>query len=506
MGGRHVHVFKPILAALHRHRWLASTAFLMPFTGAVVLAMALPSLYRATATILVQRDQEPTAAGAAAQPADVETRLQTIREEVLSRQRLDAMVERIGLYPEYGRRAPREAIIDRMRKDIRIQLKGSEQGAAPTGTIAFSLSFRGADRVQTASVANSLAESYVQENLRIRGRQVKGTADALEAQLSEVRARLDEQEARIGQYQAAHNGELPQQLFVNLARMQQLETQLQLNRESRLRAMDRRDSMGKQVADPSHAETSGNPTTSAARLARLRQELADLETTYSDRYPDVARIKGEISALESLQKDVSPVTAAPAPVDDGMPTLESEEDRLRREINTYRARVDSAPQREQEFAQLSRDYSTTKELYGSLLKRYQEAKIADDLERDSKGEQLRILDSALTPPAPYAPDRRRLMLFAFMASLAFAAGAVALAERVDTSFHTVDDLRSFTRVPVLVSIPPLRTRVARWRSRRRFAWMALLTVTGMVLIGAATWSVAHGNVDLVHLFARGSVP
>jgi len=90
------------------------------------------------------------------------------------------------------------------------------------------------------------------------------------------------------------------------------------------------------------------------------------------------------------------------------------------------------------------------------------------------------------------------------ASLAFAAAAIALAERIDTSFHTVDDLRSFTRVPVLVSIPPLRTHAARWRTRRRFAWMALVTVTGMALIGAATWFFAHRNIDLVELLARGS--
>lgn len=494
-------MFEPIPAILKRRQWLAFITFIIPFTGAVVLFMSLPNLYRATATILVQREEEP---------ADVETRLQTIREEVLSRQRLDAMVERFGLYAELKERAPREAIIDRMRKDIQIQLKGSEQGAAPAGTIAFSLTFRGADRGLTKTVANALAESYVQENIKIRGRQAKGTADALEAQVSEVRARLDEQENRIGRYQATHNGELPQQLMVNLSRMQQLEMQLQLNRESRLRATDLRDIAGGHVADPRYAEITGGAGDSAARLARLKQDLADLKTTYSDSYPDVARLKSEISNLESRREDHPPVTttqrpnAVAVPANGRRQTLESEEDRLRREISAYSARVDRAPQREQEFAQLSRDYSTTKDLYSSLLKRYQEAKIADDTERDNKSGQLRILDSAITPPGPFAPNRGRLMLFAMFASLALVAGVVALAERVDTSFHTVDDLRSFTRVPVLVSIPPLKTRSAVKTSRSRVAWMTMLTVAGMVVIGAAGWVVARGNIDLVQLLARGS--
>lgn len=494
-------MFEPIPAILKRRHWLAFVTFVIPFTGAVVLAMTLPGLYRATATILVQRDQEPT---------DVETRLQTIREEVLSRQRLDAMVERFGLYPELRERSPMEAIIDRMRKDIQIQLKGPEQGAAPAGTIAFSIAFRGSDRDMTKTVANALAESYVQENLKIRGRQAKGTADALEVQLSEMRTRLDEQESRIGGYQAAHNGELPQQLMINLARMQQLEMQLQINRESRLRAAGRGGIAGGPTADSRYAENPGAPGDPAERLARLKQELSNLKTTYSDSYPDVARLKSEISSLESQQEEVPPVTTArrpktaPVPTKDHVQTLESEEDRLRREISAYSARVDRAPQREQEFAQLSRDYSTTRDLYSSLLKRYQEAKIADDTERDSKSGQLRILDSAITPPGPYAPNRGRLMLFALLASLALAAGVVALAERFDTSFHTVDDLRSFTRVPVLVSIPPLRTQASNRKGRSRLAWLTMLTVTGIVVIAAAGWIVAHGNIGLVQLLARSS--
>lgn len=505
MDWRRNQVLEPLRAILERRRWLAVTAFLIPLAGAVVLATALPDLYRSTATILVQRGDAPVAAPAAIPAVDVDTRLQVIREEILSRQRLDAMVERLGLYPELRGRAPKELIVGRMRKDIQIQLKGSEMGAAPPGTIAFSLTFRGTDRAVTAEVANALAESYVQENLTIRGRQAKGTADMLQAQLSEVRARLDEQELHIGQYQAAHTGELSQQLVVNLSRMHQLETQLQLNRDSRLRVMERRE--GVDVADPRYADVSGSPEAASARLARLKAELVGLQAIYSEKYPEVVRLKSEIAALENAQPEVSLASSAapspPAPARNDLRRLEEEEDRLRAEINTYRGRVDRAPLREQEFAQLSRDYSTTKELYDSLLKRYQEARIADDLERGMPGGQLRILDAATTPIDPYAPNKGLMMLFALAASLAFAVGVVAIAERLDTSFHTVDDLRAFTKVPVLLSIPLLSTRVDRARKRRRFAGKALLTVVGIAMVGAVAWLFAHGNIDLVQLLARG---
>jgi polysaccharide chain length determinant protein (PEP-CTERM system associated) len=516
-------MLEPIIEILGRRLWLALIALAAPLTGATALAVALPDLYRATATVLVQHEQAPGPAGGSTQDAGVETRLRTIREEILSRQRLDAMIERFGLYPEIRHRAPREAIVDRMRREIQIQLNGTEQGGVQDGTIAFSLSFRGGDPSLAAAVANGLAESYVEENLRIRGRQAEATAGALETQLSEIRARLEGQEARIGDYQARHNGELPQQVGINMARIQQLGMQLQMNRDSQLRARDRRDSLGGAITDAGFAEPSTSAESAVTSLARLKRQLAELRTTYSDNYPDIVRIKGQIAVMEKRLRGATADPEASGPdaatsrstvvrrlkgsmgqLETELDRLKGEEERLNRDIETYQSRVDAAPQREQEFAELSRDYSTTKELYASLLKRYQEAKLADRMERGGKGEQLRILDSAVRPAFPIAPNRQRLVLFGLMLSLAFAAGIVVLREQIDTSFHTIDDLRSFTCIPVLVSIPPLKAPADRRKRLRRIGLRWIAAVCGLALIAAACWSFGSGNLEFVRLLARGS--
>ena len=160
------------------------------------------------------------------------------------------------------------------------------------------------------------------------------------------------------------------------------------------------------------------------------------------------------------------------------------------------------PRREQEFKELSRDYESTRELYQSLLKRYEEAQLAESMEQRQKGEQFRVLDPALPHPEPAAPNRVRLLVIALVGSVSIAAAAVMLAEHVDTSFHTVDDLRAFSPVPVLVSIPLIVT-LADLRRRRwhmRLATSAALVC--LVLIAGLAYLAANGNERLVSLLVR----
>src|SRR5207245_5441316 len=145
--------------------------------------------------------------------------------------------------------------------------------------------------------------------------------------------------------------------------------------------------------------------------------------------------------------------------------LKGEESHLRESTALYQGRVENVPRREQEFKELSRDYESTRELYQSLSKRYEEAQLAESMEQRQKGEQFRVLDPAVPKPEPAAPNRFRLLVIALMGSLALAAGAVVLAEQVDTSFHAIDDLRAFSAVPVLVSIPRIEIGRASCRER-----------------------------------------
>ena len=185
-------------------------------------------------------------------------------------------------------------------------------------------------------------------------------------------------------------------------------------------------------------------------------------------------------------------------------SLKAEEQRLRRDLATYQRRVENAPQREQELLELSRGFETAKELYSSLLKRYEDAQLAESMEQSRQGEQFRILDSAIPAKQPMAPDRIRLIVLGVLLSLGAAAAAAVLAERLDTSFHTYDDLRSFTKVPVLARIPRMVSDADTARQARQ-RWLATASVAlGLALVVAASYHLARGNDRLVQILSRGA--
>ena len=152
---------------------------------------------------------------------------------------------------------------------------------------------------------------------------------------------------------------------------------------------------------------------------------------------------------------------------------------------------------------MSRDYETTRELYGTLMKRYEEAQLAESMEQRQKGEQFRVLEPAVASPKPAAPQRLRLLGMALAVSLGLALGLVFLAEQLDTSFHTLDELRAFTPAPVLASIPRLVSEGDRRRRRRRLQVAAAGVVLGAVVLAAGAYLVARDNDQLVWLVTRG---
>src|SRR5712691_2475647 len=130
------------LAIWGRRNHLATLVLGVLLTGTVTLALSLPGIYRSTATLLVEQPGAAEISGKGPVAGDLETRLHTIQEEVLSRARLEALMDRFDLYPELRTRNGRDAAIERLWGDIQVKLKAVEPGTARTTTIAFSVSFR----------------------------------------------------------------------------------------------------------------------------------------------------------------------------------------------------------------------------------------------------------------------------------------------------------------------------------------------------------------------------
>ncbi|MBI2203774.1 MAG: hypothetical protein HYU41_07990 [Candidatus Rokubacteria bacterium] len=537
-----------LLETIRRRKVLALVPFLFVLTATASLAFFLPSLWTARATVMVDRQQIPEAFVKSTVTSDVEGRLLTLSQEILSRTRLYEIAEKHNLYPKLRATASPDDVVDKMRKDIRIEFAdtsterdrpGARRDRDPR-TVAFAVSYSTTSPQVSMQVANTLAGLYIQENVKLREKQAVGTSDFLGSQLTEVRKKLAEQEKRVTEYKERYMGELPEQRDANLRTLERLQSQLAGAQETHRRAAERRQQITQALAEidqgsgPAAATTAAPPAAGsmAARLNLLKQELAALQTKYSDRYPDIVYTKDQIRLLEARlaeeqsamalpkQKDDKKSALRMAPTNPYVTSLMSQVDQanvevktgaeqmasLQRQIATYERRIENTPRREHELSLIARDYESTKELFRSLLGKREEAGIAADLEQRQKGENFRIMDPAVVPERPTGPNRIRLLLIGLVLALGASGAAVVLAENVDTSFRRVDEVRSKLPVPILAMIPRITTEtdLRRLSRQRRLATAAV--AIGLLAVVGTTFAIAYGNHELVGLLTPDATP
>lgn len=492
-----------------RRKVLALAVLAATLTAGLTVALATPGIYRSTATVLVARPEIATAANYAALTGELEARLNRIGERILSRSRLESLIDQFGLY---GAKSPVDAEqVERFRRDIRVDLKGIDPVQGRGTTIAFAVSYRGRDPETVAQVANELASAYVAENSATREQRAAETVQDLKREVDDAQRRLDEQDRRTNEFKRRNMGQLPEQVAANLAMLERLNAQLALNNHNQIRAMERRALYARRSSDADAPVAATPEEALQINLAQMTANLAKLQRQYSDKYPDVIALKADIestkrqlAALSPSKGPAKPATAGPArDADPDLAALKAEDAKLRQMIAAYQSRVEIAPEREQELQQLSRDYRATREIYEAALKRYHDAQAAVDVARHRAGQEFQILEQAVPAREPIAPNRPKLIVISIVLALAAAGAAVMLAEQLDTSFHGLNDVRAFTKLPVLASIPLITTRADVQRRTWRTRLAASAGVVGLILIGGLAFIVARNDL-LVSLLTRSA--
>ncbi|HEX9145627.1 MAG TPA: GNVR domain-containing protein, partial [Candidatus Binatia bacterium] len=300
---------------------------------------------------------------------------------------------------------------------------------------------------------------------------------------------------------------------------ERLGDQLRLNMDRVARLTDRREAIMKQISE---LDPGGDPRAKVEYLAKLRRDLNEMRTRLTPEHPDVIRAQAEIAAIESGAADAKFNVQAKAEgggdpavqrlrnelreVDAELQNVKREGTRLQGSIGEYQRKLEAARTAESHSPDALRDYETTKELYVGLLKKYADAQQAESLEQSQRGDRFRILDSALPPRYPSAPNRFVLKVLSLLLSLGFAAGIVLLAERLDTSFHSVESLRNFTRVPVVASIRRIETKIDRRRTRRAMGLRIVAATAVLALVVVFSYYFARNNEGIVYMLSRGPRP
>ena len=483
--------------------------------AAAPFALGLPRLYRASATVLVE-GAEPMANDSAPLPNTVDARLQAIKQEAFSRARLTELIDRFGLYGGRNGRTPLDALLLRLQSDIAIQSTSTEVNGQ-SETIAFKLSYVGRTPTEAAAVTNALAAFFVDRNDRLSAQQTSRTADVLAAQAAQARKRLDDNAARLRMYAAANSASMPQQVEANLGALQRLNEQLRLNADEQMRLTERRQSLEGQM-NGLGTRPPEDPVTPAAQLAKLQGTLAELLTHETDKYPDVKALKDQIAALERQVAHDSAAAGTPTPpvvspaaalnaslaeTETERRRLEAESVTLRSSIASYERRVDSAPSGMPEFQSLTNDYEATRDQYDAIEKRLSDAQLAERaVSGGASGERYRILDAAVPPGDAGGPNPWYLVAAILATSLVLGIVVAFLSDRYDTSFHSVSELRAFTSVPVLTSIPPIHAPGDLPRRILRTTAATAVFVCALGGLGLLAFHAAHGSLGIARLLLR----
>ena len=286
--------------------------FLIPlFVGWVAVFSAswfMHARYTSSTQILVEQPTMPRDYVAPNVTDDLQTRLESTTQQILSRSRLLLIIDKLHLYEKGKEKISPDDKVELMRKDIDVDLVRDSHNDQIT---AFRVNYSAADPHVAQQVTSELTDLFIHENQKVVQQESQDTTDFISSQLENARATLAAQEAKVREFQSQHEGTLPEQQTSNLAILSGLQQQLQNEQDALNTAKQQRVYLQSLIEQNRsiHGATrtvDGVPTGLAAldqELAKLRAKLADLSSHYTDRYPDVLSVKEQIAKTEKMRED-----------------------------------------------------------------------------------------------------------------------------------------------------------------------------------------------------------
>src|SRR4030043_2190704 len=216
-----------------RRKWYIIIPLVVCALGSFGVYKYLPKVYKATTLILVQPQTVPESYVRSTITDSVANRLNTISQEILSRTRLEKVIQEFNLYADLRKKAPMEVVVEKMAKAVQVNIaKGIQTGSrGERAKNAFTVSYEGEEPRNVMMVTNKLASLFIEENLKVRELQAEGTSNFLIKELGGTEEQLAKKEEEIRKYRQRNMGQLPQQLDANLRILERLQQQIKTTSE-----------------------------------------------------------------------------------------------------------------------------------------------------------------------------------------------------------------------------------------------------------------------------------
>ncbi|NGZ09603.1 MAG: hypothetical protein CV088_09480 [Nitrospira sp. LK70] len=479
-----------------RRKWVVLASVVAGVAVAAILCVVLPKSYRSSTLILIENQKIPEDYVKGIGGANIEQRLTTIQQQVMSRTFLSQILDEYKPYEGQVRQEGLESAIETLRKMIKVETLGTS-GSWGKSVEALSISFAHEDPMTAMKVTAKLASLFVEENFRAREQLVTGVSIFLEQELQEAKNLLEAKERAISEFKTRYVTELPEQKEANLRTLDRLQTELNTTVET-IHSLNARQSLFEKAAARYEQYEMNDGTASqpmpplrnqpiqdplAIRLGELQKQLATLMATYKDTYPDVIFLKDEIKELQAQiaerdqiaeDRKLSQSETEPdhnerpgrlfdpqqqkllAQMDESrldIVNLKAKEARIAREMKEIEGRVERTPSREQQLTILVRDYDNMQKNYQALLDKRLNARVAENLEKRQQGEQIRILDSANLPQKPEKPNRLVVMIVGLIGGAGLGMGLALGLDQVNPTFKRREEVEKLPGIRLLGVIP-----------------------------------------------------
>lgn len=479
------------VAILKRHYRLIVISALACLAVGIAISRIISPQYESQTLILVEQPKVPEDYVKPVVAQDLNQQLASMKEQILSRSRLEPIIRQFNLYPS-----------STLKMDDRVALMQKVVGIKPIATAqangipGFFITFKANDAHLAQQVCSEITSLFVSENLNTRQASAENTTAFLKQQLDQSKQSLDEQDAKLAIFEQKYFGRLPDQAQSNSNTLQALTTQLDAATQSVSRQQQNVTFLQTMVAQQVHDLQNAEPAAAAAavderktQLKALLQQKQALQAQYTSDHPDVVEVSRKIS---ELQAQIAASASEPAPVvsktmarpdppqlqelkaqlhssQQAMEDAKAEQLRIGQQVRTYEARMESTPQVEAEYKQITRDHQTALDFYNSLLKKLNDSSMATELEQRQQGQKFRVMDAANLPEEPVFPKRGLFAAGGFLGGIVLGLMLTAWFEYRDTSLRSERDVWAFTQLSTLAVIshidglPEPEAKSSRWK-------------------------------------------
>jgi len=473
------------LAILRRRLKLILIPTLLAPLAGFLISYAFPAKYTSRSLVLVEGQKVPEGVVQPVVTQDLAQRIATMQQQVLGRNRLQPMVERMQLV-HGGKNV--DDVIEEIRESVQIEpvVTDIAQIGSPggkrrpsTSVPGFYVSYTASNPREAQNVCGELTSMLLSENQSSREQVAQSTTDFITRQLDEAKRNLDDQDSKLAAFKRQYSGQLPGNEDNNLKVLGTLNSQLDANTQTINRAQQDKayteSLLAQQLAAWKSSQGSSNPQSLEQQLTTLQTQLLQLRARYTDDHPDVIKTKADIAEVKKRLSEVNDAAAKGADTSDKASLAEPpeirqlrlqihqygevlaqatrEEKRLGDQVRVYQSRVAVSPEVEEKYKQLTRDYDTAQKFYTDLLGKKSTSEMATDMEKRQQGELMRLLNPALLPDTPSFPNRLVFAGGGLGAGFAIGLGLALWLELRDKSIRNEADVEASLQMPVLVSLP-----------------------------------------------------